>query len=342
MSRARNLPNPENATLKELEVAAKAAPSRRSAVRLRAIKALLIGVPFEQVMEVFDAAERTLRNWVSAFNAQGVDGVIERSHPGRPKVIASEQATYLHGLIKEPERAGETHWTARKLHGYVRESLGLEVSYSTVWRLFHEGGFSLQVPRPWPDRQDEEARRVFRREIARLMEDEEVELWFQDEMGVEGDPRPRRRWAEVGGKPTITKNGDHLRTNVCGMVCPRTGQAFALEFSHNDSEVFQVFLDEANKEVEFERPRQLLIMDNASWHRVKGLRWGRFEPKYLPPYSPDLNPIERLWLVIKEEWFKDFVAKTREALVDRVCDALQWAINRRKDNVRTCRIRHTI
>ena len=42
-------------------------------------------------------------------------------------------------------------------------------------------------------------------------------------MGVEGDPRPRRRYIRQGEKGRITKNGDHLRMNVTGMVCPRTG-----------------------------------------------------------------------------------------------------------------------
>lgn len=342
MSRARNLPNPENASSAEIETAAKAAVSERSAIRLRAIKALIIGIAFEQVMELFDVAERTLRDWVAAFNMQGVDGLIERQHPGRPKAIAEEQATYLHGLIEEPKKVGEAHWTARKLHGFVRNNMGLAVSYATVWRLFHKRGFSLQVPRPWPDRQDEEAREVFREELGKMMENEEIELWFQDEMGVEGDPRPRRRWAKVNSKPTITKNGDHLRTNVCGMVCPRTGEGFMLEFSHNDTDVFQTFLDEANKAIEFKRPRQILIMDNASWHHAKSLDFGRFEPKYLPAYSPDLNPIERLWLIIKAEWFKDYVCKTREALVDRVCEALRWIMARKEANIQTCRIRQTI
>ena len=46
-------------------------------------------------------------------------------------------------------------------------------------------------------------------------------------------------------------------------------------------------------------------MDNASWHKSKSLRFGAFEPTYLPPYSPDFNPIERLWLILKAEWFTD-------------------------------------
>jgi putative transposase len=342
VSRERNIPNPENASSAELETAAKAAVSERSSIRLRSIKALIIGIGFEQVIALFDVAERTLRSWVRAFNMQGIDGLIERNHPGRPKAIAQEQATYLHGLIEEPDKAGEAHWTARKLHGFVRNKMGLDVSYMTVWRLFHERGFSLQVPRPWPDRQDEQARKVFRKELGKMMENESIELWFQDEMGVEGDPRPRRRWAKVNGKPTITKNGDHLRTNVCGMICPRNGEAFMLEFSHNDTEIFQLFLDEANRAIEFERPRHILIMDNASWHHSKRLVFGRFEPKYLPAYSPDLNPIERLWLIIKSEWFKDYVCKTHEELSDRICEALKWIMERQEANIQTCRIRQKI
>ena len=169
-----------------------------------------------------------------------------------------------------------------------------------------------------------------------------IELWFCDESGFEGDPRPRRRWAQKGEKARVTKNGDHIRMNVTGMICPRTGEAFMLEFTHSDTDVFQAFLDEANKALDLGRPRQLLICDNASWHKAKRLEWGRFEPVFLPAYSPDLNPIERLWLRIKSEWFCDFIAKDRDALVARLDEALQWAVARGKKNSATCSIKTEI
>jgi len=49
------------------------------------------------------------------------------------------------------------------------------------------------VPRPWPDRQDEKQREVFRQKLRQLSEQPDVDLWFADESGFEGDPRPRRR-----------------------------------------------------------------------------------------------------------------------------------------------------
>lgn len=222
---------------------------------------------------------------------------------------------------------------------YLRDQLNLSVAYSMVMRFLHDQGFRLKVPQPWPDRQDEDLRKSFCLKLQALTQDPEVELWFGDETGIEGDPRPRRRWIKVGKTGRVAKNGDHLRMNVTGMVCPRTGEAFLCEFSHSDTDVFQAFLDEANRTLPLSRPRQLLVLDSASWHKAARLRWGRFEPVYLPAYSPDLNPIERLWLLIKAEWFTDFVAKDCDALIARIDKALCWAINRPTDNIRTCLIK---
>lgn len=86
----------------------------------------------------------------------------------------------------------------------------------------------------------------------------------------------------------------------------------------------------------------MIICDNASWHKAKSQDWGRFEPLFLPPYSPDFNPIERLWLLIKAEWFTDFIAKDREALVARLDRALVWAMKRSDDNQSTCAMHRSL
>ena len=149
---------------------------------------------------------------------------------------------------------------------------------------------------------------------------------------MEGDPRPRRRWAQKGAKITVTKNGDHPRLNVTGMLCPRPGTFYGLEFSPNDTEVFPAFLDHANADVNLPRKRHLLIRDNASGHKSQSLKFGRFERIYLPPYSPDFNPLERLGLILKAEWFPDFSAKDRDALIARLDNARNWLIARHHQN----------
>lgn len=323
----------------ELETAMKAARSARSRDRMRAIRAVILGESWESIMRIFEVCEKTLERWVGRFNASGIDGLVDKARSGRPPSISEEQAPSCVELIEHPDKAGQTHWTGKKFHGHLREELKIEVGYSTVIRWLHDKDFRLKVPQPWPDRQDEEQRRAFVERVGEWLADESIDLWYCDETGIEGDPRPRRRWAKVGEKARVTRNGDHLRMNVIGMVAPRTGECFAVEVSHSDTECFQAFLDEANLRVERPRARNLLIMDNASWHKSKTLVWGAFEPVYLPPYSPDLNPIERLWLRVKSEWFADFIAKDIKILIERIDQALRWAFARKAENQSTCAIK---
>jgi len=332
-------PNAENCSIAELDIATKATPLKQSHERLMAIRALLLGIPKDQVAALYQVTDRTLNNWIAKFNASGIDGLIEAKRSGRPRVIPFDKTAKLRQLVQQPQRVGVTHWTGRKFHGYLQEQMNREVGYSTVIRWLHDNNFRLKVPQPWPDRQDEELRKSFIGKVKTWLADEEIDLWYLDETGIEGDPRPRRRWIQKGEKATITKNGDHLRMNVTGMVCPRSGEFYALEFSHSDTEIFQAFLDNANADIKLRRSRNLLICDNASWHKKKSLNWGCFEPIFLPPYSPDLNPIERLWLIMKAEWFSDFIAKDRNELIARLDKALQWLISRHEQNQKTCSIK---
>lgn len=333
------MPNAENCSQAALETAMHCTPHKRSAMRMLAIKTLLFGVDFETVCGIHAIADKTLSRWIAAFNERGIDGLIERRRSGRPRKITKENVEVLTDFLDQPEACDETHWTGRKFHGFVRDDLGYEVAYTTLMRYLKEHNYRLRVPRPWPDRQDEKLRKAFCERLEVLLADPTVDVWFADETGVEGDPRPRRRWVRKGDRPRVTRNGDHVRMNVAGMICPRTGEAYMLEFSHSDTETFQAFLDNAAQDVDLRRKRNIAICDNASWHIGKRINWGPFEPVFLPPYSPDLNPIERLWLIMKANWFTDFISKNREELIDRLDQALNWLVSRADRNRHTCAIK---
>lgn len=163
----------------------------------------------------------------------------------------------------------------------------------------HKENYALKVPRPWSDRQDEKARQNYLKKLKELLGVPDLDIWYLDETGVEADPRPRRRWAKKGEKLKVTKNGGHIRMNVTGMVCPRTGIFYALEFTHVDKDVLQVFLDNANEDLQLERPKNIIICDNATWHKVKSLNWGNSDVLFLPPYSPDLGAVSKFISVNK-------------------------------------------
>jgi len=299
---------------------------------------LLAGADRELVCNSLLITNRALRKWINRFNHSGVDGIIVKKRPGRTEIIRPEQKNELTELIDQPQQADRTFWTAKAFHGYISDVYQVECSYRTVVRFFHKQGFALKTPQPWSDKQDEQLREKFLQELEQLFNQPDVDIWFADESGFEGDPRPRRRWDKKGRKTRITKNGGHLRMNVIGMVCPRTGQFFAIEASHSDSATYQAFLDEADRIVSFQRTNNVLIMDNASWHRKTTTNWHGWQPKYLPPYSPDLNPIERIWNIMKARWFNNHVCKNEEKLLERLDLAILDIIDNPKSTQKTTAI----
>jgi transposase len=341
LPRAELKPNPENATPEELRVAMEAAPNRRSYIRLNVIRSLLLGISRTVVCQQFCRTERMVRLWIEQFNRGGIDALTTRARPGRPRKVKLERVRdLLLPVLEDPATAGQVHWTGVKIHGYLKEQLSLELGYRTAVRWLHELNFHLRVPQPWPERQNEEERKRFQEELRVLCADPKVELWFGDESGFEGDPRPRRRWVQPGKPRTVPYLGDHIRQNVIGAVAPQSGALFSLIVDGVDTDVFQFFLDEMAKAVPpKEGVRQVFILDNASWHKAARVKWHHFEPKFLPGYSPDFNPIERLWLRVKADWFWDYFARTSEELTERLCTALKSFIDQPNKTASACTIR---
>lgn len=327
--------------MEELQVAMDAAPNKRSYVRLAAIRSLLLGYSRKDVCRIHARTDRMVRLWIELFNRGGIDALTTRPKPGRPRKVKLERVRdLLLPVLENPAQAGQVHWTGVKVHGYLKEQLALKLGYRTTIRWLHELDFHLRVPRPWPERQNEQERKEFLEQLQVLVNDPTVELWFGDECGVEGDPRPRRRWVQPGQPRTVPYLGDHIRQNVIGFVAPQSGDLFSLIVDGVDTEVFQFFLDEMAKAVpKKEGVRQVLILDNASWHKASRLDWHHFEPKFLPGYSPDFNPIERLWLRLKADWFWDFIARTPEELTERLCTALKSFIDQPAKTASICSIR---
>ena len=245
---------------------------------------------------------------------------------GRPRRIDYEKfkAEYV-PLILEPERAGETHWTGLKFHGHLKNEYQEELGYSTLLRYLSENDIALRYARRWPERQNEEDRQRYLEKLKALVSDPKNSLWFSDEAGFEGDPRPRRTWVKRGSKPRVPYLGDHIRYDVVGAVNPARGDFFSLVVPHCDHVVFQVFLDELAKHTARTEPdkRVIVIVDNASWHKYASLNWHNMTVCYLPAYSPDFNPIEGIWRVLKERFFAGYIAKKVDVLIERLCFALR-------------------
>lgn len=89
-------------------------------------------------------------------------------------------------------------------------------------------------------------------------------------------------------------------TYAYAAICPETGESHSLILSGSNTEIFNLYLDDLSEV--FSKYRIILCSDNAGWHTSKALE----VPEnivflYLPPYSPQLNPVEHLWDYIREK-----------------------------------------
>ena len=212
-------------------------PDHKANRRLNAIYLLLIGVSFEHVVRHSCRTERCVRLWVARYNEMGIDGLIYRPRSGRPRLRDGDTI----------RRAQQLHWTAVKLTGWLRAEKGFEISYRTVVRYLHEYDYARRIPRPMPEPPDRDAWLKQRGEcvqrLQRLLDKPSAVVFFGDEAGFEGDPRPRHKWVKRGSRPTQGYYGGHVRRNVEGAVEPATGRLVSLIIAHCNTEVFQAFLD---------------------------------------------------------------------------------------------------
>jgi hypothetical protein len=101
---------------------------------------------------------------------------------------------------------------------------------------------------------------------------------------------------------------------VLTAVCPRTGRAEGLIAERLDAEVIQLFLGQLAASIPA-GTHVALVWDGAGWHtarRVKAPANITLVP--LPPYAPELNPVERLWLYLRERHWSNRVYRDADAL----------------------------
>ncbi len=131
----------------------------------------------------------------------------------------------------------------------------------------------------------------------------------------------RRRLTARGVQPVGTLQHVFDWFYVYGAVAPTTGESFFFELPHLNHRNFQVFLDEFAQA--FPDTLNLLVLDKSGGHTAKRLRIPEnVRLVWLPPYSPELNPIERVWRDLKDQlaWqqFPD-VEVQQEYVADLLC-----------------------
>lgn len=156
----------------------------------------------------------------------------------------------------------------------------------------------------------------------------DVRLFSEDESRIGTLPVERRRITLKGIKPISHVSHELKSYYLYGAVEPKTGESFFMEFPHLDSVCFQIYLDEFS--ISYPDSFNILLLDKGRFHTAKSLKIpSNVALLFLPAYSPELNPIERVWEAIKAEIANE-VHTAIDSLIDRVafvvCNLSQMVI----------------
>ena len=151
-------------------------------------------------------------------------------------------------------------------------------------------------------------------EAAAAHPNERVEVWFEDEARFGQKGSLTTVWADRGSRPTAPKQTAYANLHVLTAVCPATGRAEGLVTPKLNARVVQTFLDGLSATIPA-GTHVLLVWDGAGYHVAKALRVpANLSVLKLPPYSPELNPVERLWLYLRSHYWSNRVYEDIETL----------------------------
>lgn len=131
-------------------------------------------------------------------------------------------------------------------------------------------------------------------------------------------------WFRTGTRSTVKVKLGFKNFYVYGAVEPATGNSFSLLLPKSNSECMNIFLQELARLYD----KAIIILDRAGWHRSQQLIIPpNIQLLYLPPYSPEMNPVERLWQHLKKITIRNKIYESLEELEFAVCNSINLLDN---------------
>ncbi len=160
-----------------------------------------------------------------------------------------------------------------------------------------------------------------REAAARHPEAERVELWFEDEARIGQKGRTTHVWYQKGQRPRGVREHRFASAHLFGAVRPERDTGVALVLPEVSTAAMNLFLAELSRAVPA-GTHAVVVLDRAGWHVSADLAVPpNLTLVHLPPYSPELNPVENVWQYLRERWLSHRALADYDAVLDAACAA---------------------
>ena len=260
----------------------------------------------EEIGELCGLSRSKVFELVKLAREEGLEGVLRRGKRGRPtgwRKDVDESVTH------EFERKLKAHEfnTLEQARRWLRDKHKIDTSYNRVWYWAKKLGGVLRVPRPSHSKKNPAAAEDFRQELGTKLEGLElargtrVKIWVMDEARFGLHTMLRKIWSVRGSRPVVDCQIKYEWDYLYGSLEVVEGDAHFCQVPGVNLEWDRCYLEDLA--ASDPQAVHVLIRDQAGFHLRDGDERLPENVRIidLPPYSPELNPCEQLWDLIKDE-----------------------------------------
>lgn len=283
-----------------------------TAIRQRAVSSVQEGHSPELVAKTMGIGRTTMYGWLARYRDGGWGSLDARKRGGRPPKLDGLALQWIFRTVtlKNPLQMKFTYalWTAKMIGKVIHDRFGVKLSKASVCRLLAQLGLTPQRPIWRAYQQKPEAVQNWLDKefpkIRSLALKEKAQIFFGDEAGVRSDHHAGRTWAVQGKTPIVSSTGARFGLNMISAVSAQGEFRFMVIRGRVGATRFIEFI---KRLVHGSDRKIFLIVDGHPSHKARKVTdlieskpiKERFRLFFLPPYSPELNPDERVWNDLK-------------------------------------------
>nr|WP_201294510.1 IS630 family transposase [Colwellia sp. 20A7] len=310
----------------------------RMRLRLLAVSHFIDGKNRTQIATFLKVSRTSVNKWIHTYLHDGLEGLKEKKHTGRPKSLDDKQLSQLKSfVINSAIKPSGGRLQGKDVQEYIATEFGVVYQKSNVYDTLHQLELSWVTTRSKHPKQSIETQETFKKfqfeTIAKIplsISLDQVDVWFQDEARFGQQNTTTRVWAEKGTRPRAIKQQQFTYAYLFGAVCITNGKTEAIVAPLSNMDVMASHLALISKATE-EGRHAVVLMDGASWHqKYLDDEYNNLTIIHIPPYSPELNPIEQVWSWMRQNEIANRCFKDYEDIVEKCSEA--W--NRFRSNTK--------
>lgn len=276
------------------------------------IKAVLLtseGWTTAMISQALRIHESTVRNHLADY---ALSEKLKPENGGSDSHLSAEQTSELIAHLTE-----HTYHHNNQIVAYVFERFGVKYTVAGMHKWLRKNGFSYKKPKGVPHKFDAAKQQAFVEQYEQLKAScgEDETILFMDAVHPTQATKISYGWIRTGQDKSIETTGSRTRINLLGAVAlDDIAGAIVNEYEFVNSETIVQFFGQLREKYP-QNHKLHLILDGAGYHIANVVKNAavslNIELHYLPPYSPNLNPIERLWKVMNERARNSVYFKTK-------------------------------